>query len=196
MPPPQCSHLGASSHSGCQGSGFQHNKNNTRAINLFQERSLMQGYPAKLFQAATVLADGGCMCPAYCTFPCKGLPHSLLCSEVASGLLPHTCWQKGPHNTHSWNPTPKAFLGAPQQDTMALNKRRCSQGRSWAAALWCCGAGTWFSGHAEAMLLYRTVLKPALLCRSSAVSQGLGLGRVTGEPGSAQVPNSAIHQRS
>lgn len=59
--PPQRSHLGPGSHAGCQGCGFQHNKNNIKTIDLFQDRSLMQGYPAKLFQAATVLADGRCL---------------------------------------------------------------------------------------------------------------------------------------
>ena len=38
-----------------------------------------------------LLMDAACVCPAYCTFPCKGLPHSLLCSELSSGRLPHTC---------------------------------------------------------------------------------------------------------
>lgn len=38
-----------------------------------------------------LLMDAACVCPAYCTFPCKGLPRSLLCSELSSGPLPHTC---------------------------------------------------------------------------------------------------------
>ena len=39
--PPQRSHLGAGGHSGCQGCGFQRNKNNIKTINLFQDHSLM-----------------------------------------------------------------------------------------------------------------------------------------------------------
>lgn len=38
-----------------------------------------------------LLVDAAGVCPAYCTFPCKGLPHSPLRSELSSGSLPHTC---------------------------------------------------------------------------------------------------------
>lgn len=38
-----------------------------------------------------LLTAAACVCLAYCTFPCKGLPHSLLCSKLSSGHLPHTC---------------------------------------------------------------------------------------------------------
>lgn len=50
-----------------------------------------------------LLMDVASVCLAYCTFPCKGLPHSLLCTELSSGRLPHTCQWEGPHNTHFEN---------------------------------------------------------------------------------------------
>lgn len=94
------------------------------------------------------LRDTACVCPAYCTFPCKGLPHSLLCSEVSSGLLPHTCWQKGPHNTHSWNPRLSWELSSRTQWLWTKGGAPRAELRCWS---W--GAGTWFS--AEALLLCR-----------------------------------------
>lgn len=91
-----------------------------------------------------LLMDAACVCPAYCTFPCKGLPHSLLCSELSSGLLPHTCWREGPRNTHSWKPSPGSSLAGYN----GFRLKELLPGQNWGGLSWSCSAESQLSSHA------------------------------------------------
>lgn len=112
---PHCSHLGASSRKDAMAAFSRATKITSRLSAYFRTvlsyRATQPNYSRLLLY---LLMDVASVCLAYCTFPCKGLPHSLLCSELSSGRLPHTCRWEGPHNTHSWKPAPEAVPGALQ----------------------------------------------------------------------------------